>query len=164
MSDDAFEQICRPLDFPMAIVTAFDGRERSGCLVGFHTQCSISPPRWLVCLSKTNHTLGVAAGATRLAVHLLHADQRDLALLFGASSADEIGCEGKFARCGWRADAHGTPILDGCDWIAGTIVERIDVGDHIAHVLAITVSESVHGSAPQLGFQAVNDIRPGHEP
>ena len=65
MSSDALAHLCESLDGPMAIVTAFDGRERSGCLVGFHTQCSIAPSRWIVCISKKNHTYGIAPSGWR---------------------------------------------------------------------------------------------------
>ena len=73
------------LDYPMYVVTVADAGtgERAGCLVGFATQCSISPMRFLVCLSRANHTHRVAAGSGILAVHALGVGQRDLAALFG---------------------------------------------------------------------------------
>jgi flavin reductase (DIM6/NTAB) family NADH-FMN oxidoreductase RutF len=55
----------------------------SGCLAGFVTQCSISPPNFLVCISKVNHTLVVAQHSSGMGLHLLGADQVDLARLFG---------------------------------------------------------------------------------
>ncbi len=58
----AFEALAGSMDYPMFLVTVSAGRDRSGCLVGFVTQCSISPPRLMVCLSKKNHTFQVAAG------------------------------------------------------------------------------------------------------
>jgi hypothetical protein len=44
------------LDHPMVVVTTRAGNERAGCLVGFATQVSIGPPRFLVGLSKRNRT------------------------------------------------------------------------------------------------------------
>jgi flavin reductase (DIM6/NTAB) family NADH-FMN oxidoreductase RutF len=43
----------------MYIVTAVgkDG-ERAGCLIGFGTQCSVKPPRFLACVSTENRTFG----------------------------------------------------------------------------------------------------------
>src|SRR5581483_8280772 len=66
----ALQRLAAHLDSPMVIVTAAapDGR-RSGCLVGFFTQCSIHPPRLLPCISKANHTFEVARAAPVLAVH-----------------------------------------------------------------------------------------------
>ena len=45
---EAFEALMADLDQPSYVVTAADGDERAGCLVGFATQCSIEPPRFAV--------------------------------------------------------------------------------------------------------------------
>jgi flavin reductase (DIM6/NTAB) family NADH-FMN oxidoreductase RutF len=161
MSDDPFLQICGTLDGPMVIVTANDGRERSGCLVGFSTQCSIDPRRWLVCISKLNHTLGVAQRAPTLAIHLLREDQLPLARLFGGTTEDVAD---KFAHCAWRDGPDGVPLLDGCDWVAGEVLQRIDTGDHVAHIVAVRHSGQQHAPAPQLGFQLAKTIDAGHPP
>jgi len=162
VSADPFTGMCESLDFPMIVVTAFDGHEHSGCLVGFHTQCSIEPRRWLVCISKANHTCGVAERAEWLAVHLLRDDQHGLAQFFGAVTGDAIAPHEKFEYCTWRPGPGGVPILEGCDWVAGRVLERHDAGDHIMHLLEITETGEEHAAAPQLGSRAVRDIRPGH--
>ncbi len=162
MSPDVFSGVCESLDVPMAVVTAFDGHERSGCLVGFHTQCSIEPRRWIVCISKENHTCRIAVKAEFIALHFLREDQHDLAELFGGTTADEIGAGAKFEHCAWQAGAGGTPILAGCDFVTGRVLERTDAGDHVAHVLEITEAGRAHKPARQLGSQAVHDIQPGH--
>ena len=60
-TEQAFQRIVAELGEPMLIVTAVAGDgERSGCLIGFATQTSIHPPHFLVCLSRKNHTYGVA--------------------------------------------------------------------------------------------------------
>lgn len=164
MNEDAFTRNCLSLDFPMAVVTAFDGRERSGCLVGFHTQCSIEPRRWLVCISKPNHTSGIAAGAEWLVVHFLRADQHGLAQFFGGVTEDAIAPHDKFEYCDWRPGPGGTPILTGCDWLAGRIVQRVDGGDHVAHVIDVIESAQEHAPARQLGAMSVRDIQAGHDP
>ena len=66
--DHAFQQLVAAVDYPMYVVTAAvpDERERSGCLVGFATQCSMDPPRMIVCLSRTNHTYRVAQRGGRI--------------------------------------------------------------------------------------------------
>jgi flavin reductase (DIM6/NTAB) family NADH-FMN oxidoreductase RutF len=154
-----FDRLAGSLDAPTIVVTTTDGVERSGCLVGFHTQCSIEPPRWLVGISQENHTLRVARSARYLAVHLLRADQRALAELFGGATEDTVD---KFARCAWRPGPGDVPILAGCDWLVGRIMLRVDLGDHEGHLLDVVDVGSEHAAAPQLGFQAVKDIRPGH--
>ena len=79
--DLTFNALVADLDYPMVVVTTAAGSELAGCLVGFATQCSIDPPRFLVCISKQNRTYRVARGAELLAVHFLPADATDLAEL-----------------------------------------------------------------------------------
>ena len=158
---DGFLDLTGDLDFSMLVVTAFDGRERAGCLLGFSTQCSIDPPRYLVCISATNHTAKVVAGSEMLAVHALDAGQTDLARLFGEETGDEID---KFTRVGWRPGPGDVPVLEACtSWFAGRVVERIPVGDHTAVVLDPVEVSHAPGLRP-LRFADVKDMTPGHLP
>ena len=159
----ALHRLAAGLDPPMVIVTALapDGR-RSGCLVGFTTQCSIHPPRVLACISRANHTFPVATAAPVLAVHWPGDDDGGLAQLFGGETGDEVD---KFERCSWRPGPGGVPVLDGVKgWVAGPVVGRFDVGDHVAHVIDAEAGGVEEPRADQLGFQAVKDLQPGHEP
>jgi flavin reductase (DIM6/NTAB) family NADH-FMN oxidoreductase RutF len=149
----------------MFVVTAasVDGRERSGCLVGFASQCSIHPPRFLVWISEETHTFDVARGGAHLGVHVLSSDDRDgLAALFGGETGDELD---KFERCTWHEGPEGVPIVDGAlGWFVGRVVDRVDTGDHLGYLL-----EPVAASAPPSGrrgltFQQVKDLDPGHDP
>jgi flavin reductase (DIM6/NTAB) family NADH-FMN oxidoreductase RutF len=155
----AFDRLVGQLDYPMAIVTCTGSQgERSGCLVGFHTQCSIDPPRYLVCLSQANHTFTVARGADVLAVHFPSTGERAVAELFGEETGDALD---KFARCAWHDGPGGAPVLDGVEsWFAGRVVERVDLGDHTGYVLDPIDGRA--GEVDQLGFQAVKDMPPGH--
>ena len=158
----AFTDLAARLDYPMVVVTAYDGTERAGCLVGFATQCSIDPERFLVCLSDKNRTHRVAAGARTLAVHLLPAGRRDLAELFGGETGDEVD---KFARCAWHDGPDGVPVLDGvAGWFAGRVVDRYVLGDHTGLLLSPVEGDAGDaGDGAYLTFQAVRDMEPGHE-
>ncbi len=157
----AFHAAMAQLDMPMQIVTAAapeDG-ERGGCLVGFAAQCSIDPPRFMVWLSKKNHTLTIARRAEVLAVHFPTPDQLDLAARFGTRSGDHVD---KLASERWHEGPHGVPILDDVPrWFVGRITERLDSGDHVAFMLE-PIAGSVDDDFPQLGFQAVKHLEPGH--
>lgn len=161
-SMDAFHKIVGMLDVPMFVVTTRVGEHRSGCLVGFTSQVSITPPRFLVGLSKRNHTYRIAAdGATHLAVHLLTREHLELARLFGGQTGDRVD---KFARCAWQDGPEGMPILCGAAaWFVGTVLHRFDLGDHVGHL-----TEPVAGHAPAelsrlVTFSDVRDLDPGHE-
>lgn len=148
------------LDYPMFIVTAGSDDERSGCLVGFATQTSIDPSRFLVCLSVKNHTYTVAREATRLAVHLVPSHADPLAQLFGGETGDEVD---KFARCAWHEGPHGLAILEECEnWFVGAVVDRVAFGDHVGFVLDPEVVR--YGTAGrQFTFHRAKRIDAGHE-
>jgi flavin reductase (DIM6/NTAB) family NADH-FMN oxidoreductase RutF len=157
---ECFEQLVSDLDSPMIIVTAATDTDRAGCLVGFSTKCSIDPARYAVFISKPNHTATVAAAAETLVVHLLRPGDGGLARLFGETSGDEIA---KFDLCEWSAGPNNTPVIAGCDWFAGRVIDRVDVGDHVMHLLDVTDAESRTGRTDQLGSQAVRDFEAGHQ-
>jgi flavin reductase (DIM6/NTAB) family NADH-FMN oxidoreductase RutF len=155
-----FERLVATLDYPLYVVTTASGEERSGCLIGFATQCSIHPPRFLACLSKKNHTLPVARRATTLAVHVVDRKDEGIARLFGGETGDEID---KFADVPWHW-ADGVPILDACErWFVGTVLERIDLGDHVGFLLEPIDTEQSSVSE-QLTYQRAREITPGHKP
>jgi flavin reductase (DIM6/NTAB) family NADH-FMN oxidoreductase RutF len=156
----AFDELMGELDYPMFIVTAAAGGERAGCLIGFATQTSIDPSRFLACLSRRNHTTRVAAAAERLAVHFVPDSAEDLAELFGGTTGDETD---KFAQTRWHAGPGDVPILDGCaNWFVGRILQRLDLGDHIGHLLEPEAVQ--HGATgEEFTFHRARRIKPGHE-
>lgn len=158
---EAMGTLTSALDYPMFVVTAAAGDEQAGCLVGFATQCSIDPLRFLVCLSRKNRTCRVAAQARALAVHLLTADQRELAELFGTETGDAVD---KFARCRWVPGPEGTAVLSDCpDWFVGRTIDRFELGDHLGFLVEVVqASASAAGPGGLLMFQHVRDLEPGH--
>jgi flavin reductase (DIM6/NTAB) family NADH-FMN oxidoreductase RutF len=157
----AFDDFTTPLDYPMYVLTVpGSGRtDRSGCLIGFSTQCSISPPRFLACVSKSNHTYRSTRPVTIAAVHLLTVADRDLAALFGTETGDVVD---KFAHCAWTEGPLGVPLLDRCPTrFVGDVLARIDLGDHEGLLLHPTLVGRP-AAAPPLMFSAVADFEAGH--
>jgi flavin reductase (DIM6/NTAB) family NADH-FMN oxidoreductase RutF len=160
-SEQAFNEATGELDYSMLIVTTAADGQQAGCLVGFATQCSVDPPRFLVCLSKNNRTLRVAEGSEALLVHFPGADQVPLAELFGGTTGDDLD---KFARCNWHEGPLGLPLLDDCPrWFAGRIVEKLPLGDHVGFVLAPFAAAS-GGDDSTFMFHRGKQIDPGHLP
>lgn len=149
------------LDNPMFIVTTVNPRsgERAGCLVGFASQCSIQPDRFVAWLSQNNHTYRVAMQADFLAVHSLSEDQRELAELFGTRTGDEVD---KFARCAWEPHPSGVPIIGSCPRrFVGKILDRTAGGNHTGFLLD-PVWATGEPDPPPLMFSAVQDLQAGH--
>ncbi|MGH3906506.1 MAG: flavin reductase family protein [Pseudonocardiaceae bacterium] len=178
-----FHELVADLDYPMFIVTVRAGERasevragevragevrasevrasevRAGCLVGFACQTSIDPPRFLVCLSRKNHTCRVAERADLLAVHFVPRDADALAELFGGDSGDDVD---KFARCDWRPGPEGVPILQECDnWFAGRIMDQLDLGDHVGFLLEPVEAHRAPGES-LFDFHRAKRIEPGH--
>lgn len=147
------------LDHAMFVVTARRDDNHAGCLVGFATQVSIDPARFLVGLSVANHTYGIARGAAILAVHLLGRDQTTLAALFGGETGDEID---KFSRCRWHEGPGGVRLLsDAAGWMAGSVLEQLPFGDHVGFLLD-PLEAHRDGARDILTSKQVTGLNPGH--
>lgn len=159
-ASDAFDAIVGDLDSPMYVVTAFADGERSGCLVGFTTQVSISPRRFLVMMSKTNHTFGVARSAVVLVVHLLREGDEELATRFGELTGDRVDeFEGLVVLDG----PGSAPVIEGLDWFAGRVLQQVDLGDHVGFVLAPHDGVTLRGDRAPIGSQGEQGMEPGHQ-
>jgi flavin reductase (DIM6/NTAB) family NADH-FMN oxidoreductase RutF len=155
----ASDPLTQAADYPLYVVTAGAGGAVSGCLAGFITQSSLRPVRFIVCISKVNHTFPIAEQASGLALHLLGADQRQTASLFGERTGDGTD---KFDRVPWTLGATQAPLLHDCvAWVEGPILNRMSAGDHEAFVMAV----SDGGSGPRQGrflLSDAADFDPGH--
>jgi flavin reductase (DIM6/NTAB) family NADH-FMN oxidoreductase RutF len=158
----SFNSLMAELDYPMFIVTTVaDDGERSGCLIGFATQISIKPPRFLAGLSHKNRTYRVAQRAEYLGVHFVPADGKEIAELFGSETGDEVD---KFERCDWHEGPEGVPIVEGLpNWFVGRILDRLDGGDHDAMILEPIAGER-QAEEEELTFHRAKRIEPGHAP
>jgi flavin reductase (DIM6/NTAB) family NADH-FMN oxidoreductase RutF len=159
-AETTFQRLVARLDYPMFIATVATATERSGCLIGFATQCSIHPPRFLAGISDKNHTYRVSKETDRMAVHVVPDGADELAELFGGETGDEID---KFEHAPSHPGPDGVPLLDECpNRFVGRILERIDFGDHVGMVLDPFFAEE-DGEDGQLGFLRAKRIEPGHE-
>jgi flavin reductase (DIM6/NTAB) family NADH-FMN oxidoreductase RutF len=154
-----FGALVGQLEYSMFIVTVRAGDEMAGCLVGFGGQTSINPPRFLVCLSRENHTYRVAMRAPDLAVHFVPRQAEALAQLFGSCTGDVVD---KFARCTWKSGPAKMPILLQCpDWFVGRVLDRLDLGDHVGFLLDPIAAHQATG-APYYTFEQAKRLEPGH--
>ena len=131
--------------------------------VGFATQCSIDPPRFLVCLSKQNRTYRIAGTAEVLAVRF-HSPLTPWTSrqLFGGETGDRVD---KFARCKWKRRTDGVPQLGRCrNRFVGNVVSVQTSGDHVAFVLEPNELPPRRGHpGEQFPFHRARRIEAGHE-
>jgi flavin reductase (DIM6/NTAB) family NADH-FMN oxidoreductase RutF len=157
----AFDGLVAQLDPAMAVVTTLSGGERAGCLVGFHAQSSIEPQRYVVWLSKANHTFRVAVHGELIAVHFLGAGDVELARLFGTTSGDQVD---KFSRCNWEPGPGGVPLLSACRnrFVARRVALLDEGGDHVCLVLE-PIAASTTGRLRPLRLSQTKEFQPGHD-
>jgi flavin reductase (DIM6/NTAB) family NADH-FMN oxidoreductase RutF len=160
VTDDGFGAIASSLDTPLIVVTAAEGQERAGCLVGFHTQSSIEPLRYCVWLSKANYTYRVALRSTHLAIHFLTSSDLSLAERFGTLTGDTVD---KFAGLRAGPGPGGVPVLEDCPhWLAARRTTLVDEGGD--HVCMMTEPVAVHTGEPfgPLRLSQAAHLEPGH--
>jgi flavin reductase (DIM6/NTAB) family NADH-FMN oxidoreductase RutF len=160
MTDECFEGIAASLDSPLIVVTAAEGRQQAGCLVGFHSQSSMEPLRYCIWLSKANHTYRVALHSTHLAVHFLTSADMPLAEWFGTRTGDSID---KFAPFRTAPGPGGVPVLADCPHrlVARRTALLDDGGDHVC-VTAEPVVMHTSGAFRPLRLSQAAHLQPGH--
>lgn len=159
--DEAFSSLVSSMEPAMVVVTTAADGERSGCLVGFHVQCGIDPPRYAVWVSKANHTYGVLLRATHLAVHVLERSDREMAVRFGTETGDDTD---KFEGLEVTDGPGGVPLLAACPnrFVLRRTVLVDDGGDHM--LVGGEAVEATHtGLSDPLRLADVDDLTPGHD-
>lgn len=92
---------------------------------------------------------------------MLHdeAGDRALARLFGEETAHEVD---KLDTCSWEAGPDGVPVFPTCDWFAGLIVDRVDLGDHVGFVLEVSAGRAARIGERHLAFTDVRGLDAGN--
>jgi len=157
---DPFDELMSRVDTAMIVLTTASGDSRAGCLVGFHCQCSIDPPRYAVWLSKANHTYRLALLAERFGLHFLTEADHDIAEHFGSLTGDDTD---KFAGVEWHEGDGAVPLLERCPHrvVARRHAMWDDGSDHVCFVLEPLDVNDPNPFAP-MPFSRVADVEAGH--
>ncbi len=158
---EQYDLLVADADATLVVVTAAYRGERGGCLVGFHSQCSIEPARHAIWLSKANHTCRVALQATHLGVHFLDRSDRELARRFGEQTGDEID---KFERCDTIEGPDGVPLLVACPdrMVARRRTSMDDGSDHICFVVEPVEVQRGRDARVPMRLSDADGLTPGH--
>jgi flavin reductase (DIM6/NTAB) family NADH-FMN oxidoreductase RutF len=162
MTAPTIDDFVNRLDDSLVVVTTASDDQRAGCVVGFHSQCSIEPARYAVWLSKANLTYRVALFASHIAVHVITDADRPLFELFGGTSGDRTE---KFALCEWSVGPGGVPLLDECpSRMVLEVTSRLDDGsDHVCFV-GVPVEIEVGPPSTPMRLSSSASTAAGHEP
>jgi flavin reductase (DIM6/NTAB) family NADH-FMN oxidoreductase RutF len=155
-----FDEFINSVDHPMIVVTTTARGTHAGCVVGFHSQCSIEPPLYAVWISKANRTFRIAVHADVFALHFLEESNRDLAELFGTHTGDE---EDKFTECAWENGADAIRLLQcRARLTADRVAMHDNGGDHVCFVLAPRQMIAPADFKPLL-FSRIQHLDAGHD-
>lgn len=160
MTKTAFSNLMGSVNSALIVVTTSAEAVQAGCLVGYHSQSSISPQHYCFWLSKANHTYRVGLLASHFAVHFLDHEDRWLAEWFATRSGQH---DDKFADINVATGGYGVPLLADCSH--RMVVERIavldDGGDHVC-VTSQVVSAQTPGKFTPLRIADIGGLAPAH--
>jgi len=144
-STQSFRQALGSFATGVTIVTTLDqDGEPVGVTASSFNSVSLDPPLVLWSVSKSSLSLPAFSANGHFAIHVLSAEQTDLADRFARSQSD------KWSGVSWRKGAHGSPLLDDHAAVFEcTMRHEYDGGDHIILVGEVTNFEA-HDKAPLL--------------
>ncbi len=132
------------------VVTGAAGGVHAGMTACWVVRVSHRPPLYAVAIHHGSQTRDVVAEGKCFCIHILRADQVDLARRFGSVSGRDVD---KFAGLAWRTGAGGAPVLqDAMAFLDCHVVSAGEVGDHTLFVGRL-VDEGVLREAPALIFR-----------
>ena len=112
----------------VTIVTTVDeAGQRYGVTANSYNSVSLDPPLVLWSLARNSHSLAAFQGSRAFAIHVLGAEQQDLALTFAGR-----GEQDKFAGLSLRTGHGGVPLFAGCAALFECETQaNYDGGDHV---------------------------------
>lgn len=145
MSDSLFSLT----NHELFVVTAHDGDRRGGQIASWVLPATLVPdrPRAVVLLSPTNHTHDLIRASGRFALNLLAEGQEALVPRFGLRSGRELD---KLAGVALDPPSPaGLPLLAGsCGWAECALLDALDGGDRIIHLVEVTAQRVHAGRRP----------------
>src|SRR4051812_1052350 len=138
---EAFREVMAGVPTPVSVVTTLRDDRPHGTTVSAFTSLSMAPPMLLVALDRGSDLLARLAIGQPFGVTVLGAGQAGLAAAFARKGAD------KFTGIDWRADDGAPRLLGSPGWLACTVTQLVDGGDHVV-VLGTVVRAAAAGGPP----------------
>jgi flavin reductase (DIM6/NTAB) family NADH-FMN oxidoreductase RutF len=136
LSADEFKLAFRNHPAGVAVITADPGDGPVGLTVTSVFSVSAEPPLLVFSVSAQSSSAPALARADTVVVHLLGADQLEVAKLFATSGVDRFADPDSWSRLD-----TGEPYLSGtASWLRGRIINRMDAGN--STVIAVHAIEA----------------------
>ncbi|MFF1376157.1 flavin reductase family protein [Streptomyces sp. NPDC058308] len=142
---DAFKDVMACVATPVSIVTAVpgDGGPPCGATVSAFASLSVAPAMVLVSLDRRSRTLEVIRQTGRFGLNVLGADQDDLAMSFASKGGID-----KFYGTSWTTEQGLPRISRAAAWLASTVADFVDGGDHVIVLGRVDAAEAAVTRAP----------------
>lgn len=144
-----FKEVMSCVATPVSIVTAMaDDGLPFGATVSAFASLSITPAMVMVALDRSSRTLEVIRESGRFGLNVLGADQAGLAMSF--ATKDRFG---KFHGTSWNADRGIPRISQASAWIASSVADCVDGGDHVIVLGCVDAAEKNESEPPLLYYR-----------
>lgn len=142
LTADEFKAVFRNHPAGVAVITADAGDGPVALTATSVFSVSVEPPLLVFSVSSLSSATPTILKADTLVVHLLGADQLDLAKLCSTSGIDRFADTSRWSRL-----ITGEPYYVGTDsWIRGRVVERMEAGN--STVIAVHALQSYVAEEP----------------
>lgn len=144
----AYREVLGHYPTGVTVVTAFDGDEPVGMVVGTFTSVSLDPPLVAFMPTVNSGTYARLAKARSFCINVLAHDQLAVCRTMAVPRDD------KFDHVAWQRSAHGAPSLDDAvAQIHCTPESEIEAGDHYIVLCRVQALEVRRAVTPLLFFQ-----------
>lgn len=124
ITSDEFREAFRNYACGVAVITADSGNGPVGLTATSVTSVSLDPPLLVFSVSELSSSAPAIRAAETLVVHILSADQIDIAKLCATSGIDRFADTSK-----WMRLVTGEPFFTSASaWIRGRVVNTMDAG------------------------------------
>ncbi len=131
-SDRIFRDALGQFATGVTVITTNSPEGPVGMTANSFTSISLNPPLIMWSAAKTSKRYRHFEASANIAVHVLAADQQELCWAFSKS-------QDAFESCDWTANAHGTPLIDGClARFECELYATHEAGDHVIVVLKVS--------------------------
>jgi flavin reductase (DIM6/NTAB) family NADH-FMN oxidoreductase RutF len=145
-ASDQLRRLFRKQAAGVGLITCSADGEPVGLLVTSLVSVSLTPPLISFNVSRASSSWPALAAAPYLGVHVLDADQEELAVRFTGPAAARF-----LPPTSWRFGPEQVPVVDGAAaWALARVDQRVPAGDHVIVVAELLSAAARDDGTPLL--------------